>query len=139
MAGRVYSERFILTAQQSTFVSYYVPGGKRAVIRAVSWSTSGATGDFLQVDVAGVPVLTVNSQANIRHYLFDTRWVVYAGQSIAAYQVGPALKYVSVNGFLFDDDGQRVSGDTPQQLPERPPPDQDWMFPPDARVVDLHG
>jgi hypothetical protein len=57
--GRVYSTRFLLSADLSSAISYVVPDGNVAVLKCVSGAGGSDGGEFLVVLVEGAIVILV--------------------------------------------------------------------------------
>jgi len=119
----VYSTRFIRTSVATTWMTYTVPAGKRAVVKSISASNSTAAAGTAYVNVAGTAVMNVALQAKIYSEALAMAHVAYAGETISGYLSGPNMSLV-VSGYLLDDPGGmlREHREAVQEDPQPPPP-----------------
>lgn len=98
-----YSERFLHGQGAGFTKSFTVPSGHRAVLRHIALTSSGTAGDWGQVIVAGVLVLTYYFPAALRYRYEDVRFTAYAGEQLTL-AMGGSQMGGALNGFLFRED-----------------------------------
>jgi len=98
----IYSERLLSSGAGTGWHYYYVPAGKRAVVRHVSLGNPNHVAGYVQVAVGGASVWAHSFQGPEDAYALDVRWTAYAGEAIQAY-TGESSHTVQLNGFLFED------------------------------------
>jgi hypothetical protein len=104
MARAVYSTRFLSLGIEGTNVSYIVPAGYVAVVRAIDMVYLGgptAAAGFVELGGALVPVaLLLNVNGNDQAHI-QTRQVVNAGDPIKIIATTLNTCYISVSGYLL--------------------------------------
>lgn len=102
MAGApVYSTRFITTGAGSGYWRYWVPAGRRAVVRYVTVMNFGAAGDMGALIVANTIVWRAYP-GSLQTMDRDMRVVAVAGEAIEWYSSTVNL-FATVSGYLFQD------------------------------------
>jgi hypothetical protein len=120
--GAIHTTRFIHSAVRDAWVVYPVPIGSRASVLFVAYASAGSSGDFMQVDIAGLVVLTLTPPAGVRDTRLSTRYVAYGGEALSVWMHGQGSVGV-LTGFLFTEPAtlrERI-GETIDE--EKPPPD----------------
>jgi len=100
--AKVYSERFFTANGIAVETAYWVPSGKRAIVRSVVAANTQSEAGYWFFYVAGNPTYYRAYQALPQGDSVDMRVVAYGGQSIKVYTSAAAL-YVTVSGYLFED------------------------------------
>lgn len=109
----IYSEQFLGATGAAVETAYWVPPGKRAVIRSVVATCNEPEGAYFWVYLAGMPIYARSFQAQREGVSVDMRQVAYGGQSIKAY-TSTASVFVAVAGYLFDD--PTLAADAPGEV-----------------------
>lgn len=103
MPWPVYTTQFVRTTPAAgATVTYTVPAGERAVVKAVDLVNSAAAAGNVQVAVGGVTVVYRVFQAGEREGHSVMTVVAYGGQEIQAYASVAGIR-ISVAGYLFED------------------------------------
>lgn len=126
--ARIYSYRFLAASVMNTWVTYYVPGGYRAIVKSVVVANLTAQPGLVYVNGPGTCLTIVDFPAAIGVEAVEMYQVVYGGESISCH-LGLGSRTAQVSGYLFLDDGTPL--DVGEAVLEEPPA---LIQPPAARV-----
>lgn len=104
MAWPVYSELLFKASPNNVWEQWYVPTGKRAVVKSVSAVNTQPAIARVDVSVAGYVVWIHNFPAAITSEVLAVMWVAYAGQHLGI-RTSTSNASCVLCGYLFDDPG----------------------------------
>lgn len=103
MAVPVYSVRFFLKTNTTSWWYWTVPAGRRAVITDAALVGDGVANSDFYATIGGVYVVFVVVPGSNPSYFFRTRQVAYAGE-ILGVKMGRSNCHFALSGYLFADD-----------------------------------
>lgn len=127
MAWPVYSERFMLITTPGVWEAWYVPAGRRAVIKAVLCSGNLGVQGVFQLAIGTSLVYTVLVPVAEGSRSMVTSTVLYAGERLQG-QVGSLGDTLTISGYLLDAPLLRQgppaleAGEAPDPWPRPPSP-----------------
>jgi len=98
----IYSERFIVATGDNVYTSWFVPAGKRAVLKRLTGGNQNSQAGSAFLLINAFQIYVHNFPAAIHAFSDELRVTVYGGEQIRVYTSSALLK-VTVDGYLFDD------------------------------------
>ena len=107
----VYSTRFLVAGYASGAYTYYVPSGKRAVLRYLTFLNRRSSEGRAIFYVNGLPVWEPRQPAGQSGLDRDCRLVLYAGEQLQVLIMDVDVS-AQAHGYLFDDFAQASAMET---------------------------
>jgi hypothetical protein len=117
---RAYSVQFGNVNSTVGNQAFYVPAGKRAVLRSISLVNLQGLAGWCSISISGFYAWAHYFQATDHYSHTDMRQVAYAGQTIAMNVDNHGFQ-LACSGYLFDDDGLSAPPPYVASLPANEP------------------
>jgi len=83
-------------------IYWNVPPGKRAIVRSVTAMSAAGTGEAVELDLMGVPVLLHRFPDGGGTVVWELHLVAYSGEQFGLLSLGP-YSGATVSGYLMED------------------------------------
>jgi len=100
--ARPYTETFVRSYTAATYVRWFCPVGKRAVLVSVVATGNGAVAGQVSGWINGIPIARIGVQATFAAITISMRAVIYGGQELLTYISADGIAG-TWSGYLFDD------------------------------------